>query len=123
VAKIMGVIRKTNTYVDALPKGAETTKQRIATGMVAALIASGLIGSAPPASAGCIYGGFSAKSRCDGPIQTDGTWQRCVDYDAQYNNGNNTYQYWPKHRCFLMGPGQNPPFGVVFNAYPDHIDD
>jgi hypothetical protein len=63
MATIMGVIGKTN----ALPKGAETTKQRIAKGLAAALIAGGLIGSAPPASAGCIYGGFSAKSRCDGP--------------------------------------------------------
>ena len=44
----MGVIDKTNTYVDALPKGAETTKRRIATGLAAALIAGGLIGSAAP---------------------------------------------------------------------------
>jgi hypothetical protein len=27
------------------------------------------------------------------------------------------------HRCFLMGPGQNPPLGVIFNIHPEHIDD
>jgi hypothetical protein len=119
----MAAIRKTNTDVNALPQSASAAKHRISAGFIAVLIAGGLIASAPPANAGCIYGGFSAKSRCDGPVQPDGTWNRCVDYDAQYSNGNGTYQYWPKHRCFQMGPGQNPPFGVVFNAYPDHIDD
>jgi hypothetical protein len=58
------------------------TRKRVTAGLTATLIAGGLIGSAPPANAGCINGGFSAKSRCDGPVQTDGRWQRCVDYDA-----------------------------------------
>jgi hypothetical protein len=120
---VTGVVSESRTYVDASSEGVVTNKQRIATGLAAVLFAGWLIGSAPPANAGCISGGFSAKSRCDGPVQPDGTWQRCVDYDAQYSNGNGTYQYWPKHRCFQMGPGQNPPFGIVFNAYPDHIDD
>jgi hypothetical protein len=46
-------------------------------GLAAMLMAGWLIASAPPASAGCLYGGGVA-SRCDGAIQPDGTWQRCV---------------------------------------------
>jgi len=38
-------------------------------GIAAALIVGGLIGSAPPASAGCMYGGDGAYSRCDDPVQ------------------------------------------------------
>jgi len=44
------------------------------------VIAGGMISAAPPASAGCQYGGI-AISRCDGPVQPDGTWQRCMEYD------------------------------------------
>ena len=46
-------------------------------GAVAVLLAGGLIASAPPASAGCQYGG-PVISKCDGPVQPDGTWQRCI---------------------------------------------
>ena len=46
-------------------------------GLAAVLAAGALIGSAPQANAGCQYGGI-AVSRCDGAIQPDGTWQRCV---------------------------------------------
>jgi hypothetical protein len=46
-------------------------------GFAALLMAAGLIVSAPPASAGCWYGG-PVISKCDGPVQPDGTWQRCV---------------------------------------------
>jgi hypothetical protein len=51
-------------------------KHYIFAGLAAVLVAGGLVGSAPPAIAGCLYGGLSA-SRCDGPVQPDGTWQRC----------------------------------------------
>jgi hypothetical protein len=53
-------------------------KLYIVAGLAAALMAGGLIDSAPPASAGCKYGGPWATSQCDGPVQPDGTWQRCV---------------------------------------------
>jgi hypothetical protein len=96
------------------------TKQYIVAGLAAALIAGGLIGSAPPTSAGCMYGGFGAYSRCDDPVQPDGTWQRCMDYDEVWGPYHLTQR---SHRCFLMGPGQNPPLGVIFNIYPEHIDD
>jgi hypothetical protein len=95
------------------------TKQYIVAGLAAALIAGGLIGSAPPASAGCMYGRYGAISRCDDPVQPDGTWQRCMEYDE--TSGSTLHRRM--HRCFLMGPGQTPPLGVIFNIYPDHIDD
>jgi hypothetical protein len=47
----------------------------------AALVARGLIAAAPPANAGCQYGGL-VISKCDGPVQPDGTWQRCVVFDS-----------------------------------------
>lgn len=94
-------------------------KQYIVAGLAAALIAGGLIGSAPPASAGCMYGGYGAVSRCDDPVQPDGTWQRCMVYDQTYNPSF-TQRI---HRCYLMGPDQNLPLGVIFSLYPDHIDD
>jgi hypothetical protein len=43
-------------------------KQYIAGGLAAALIAGRLIGSAPPASAGCQYGAGLVVSKCDGPV-------------------------------------------------------
>jgi hypothetical protein len=52
-------------------------KHRIVGGLAALLMTGGLIALAPPASAGCQYGGLVA-SKCDGPVQPDGTWQRCV---------------------------------------------
>ena len=39
------------------------------------LMAGGLITWAPPASAGCLYGG-PVISKCDGPFSPDGTWER-----------------------------------------------
>ncbi|PRC61775.1 hypothetical protein C6A85_06710, partial [Mycobacterium sp. ITM-2017-0098] len=43
----------------------------------ALLVAAGLVTAAPPAGAGCLYGG-QFISKCDGPVQPDGVWQRCV---------------------------------------------
>src|SRR5271156_5308799 len=64
-------------------------KHYIFAGLAAVLIAGVLIGSAPQANAGCQYGGI-AVSRCDGPIQPDGTWQRCVLFNP-VNNGSSRY--------------------------------
>jgi hypothetical protein len=87
-------------------------KQHIVAGLAAAVIAGGLIASAPPAGAGCQYGGTATISRCDGPVQPDGTWQRCVVFSYSA----------PGHRCDVMGPDQHP-WGMAFNDPPAHIDD
>jgi hypothetical protein len=52
----------------------------------AALMAGGLIAAAPPANAGCQYGGL-VISKCDGPVQPDGTWQRCVVFAYSMGSG------------------------------------
>ena len=82
----------------------------------AALIAGGLIAAAPPANAGCQSGGPGVISKCDGPVQPDGTWQRCVAYANWVASGASSYLV-PDRRCDLMGPDQ--PFADP----PTHIDD
>ena len=76
-------------------------KHYIFAGLAAVLIAGELFGSAPQANAGCQYGGI-AVSRCDGPIQPDGTWQRCVLFNS-VNSGSSGYRV-PDKRCDQMGP-------------------
>ncbi len=51
-------------------------------GLAAVLIAAGLVVAAPTASAGCLYDGGLSSSRCDGTVQPDGTWQRCVTWNS-----------------------------------------
>jgi hypothetical protein len=96
----------------------------IVSGVAAALIAGGLITAAPPASAGCLYGGWMAASRCDGPVQPDGTWQRCVVFNATYNGlpGETNSYGTLDHRCDVMGPDLHP-WGAACNDLPTHIDD
>lgn len=89
-------------------------KQYIVGALATALTASALIASAPPASAGCQYGGGLVAKMCDGPIQDDGTWQRCVTQDTG-SPSNRT-------NCQMMGPGQNP-LGLAYFNPPTHIDD
>ena len=86
----------------------------------AALMAGGLIAAAPPANAGCQYGGL-AISKCDGPVQPDGTWQRCVVFSYSMGSGASSYLV-PDRRCDLMGPDQHP-WGLAFADPPTHIDD
>ena len=99
-------------------------KQHLVGGLVAALITVGLVGSAPPASAGCLYGGWMAASRCDGPVQADGTWQRCVIFnDSSIGGADPRSGYMPPdRRCDVMGPDLHP-WGADFNDPPTHIDD
>lgn len=79
-----------------------------------ALLAAGLttgmlIAAAPPASAGCQQVNASWQT-CDGPIQPDGTWQRC---NIETFPGN-----WNKSTCYPLGNGHFlPPLQP-----PDHID-
>ena len=93
-------------------------KHYIFAGLAAVLVAGGLVGWAPPATAGCLYGGLSA-SRCDGPVQPDGTWQRCVLFNSF--SGDSGYRS-PDKRCDQMGPDLHP-WGMAFNDPPTHIDD
>jgi hypothetical protein len=97
-------------------------KQYLIAGVAAALISGWLIASAPPAGAGFQYGGI-AISRCDGPVQPDGTWQRCVVFNSIRSGTNPSSNYTvPVHRCDLMGPDQHP-WGLALNDPPTHIDD
>jgi hypothetical protein len=85
-------------------------------GAGAVLIAGELIGSAPQANAGCQYGGI-ALSRCDGPVQPDGTWQRGVLFNSV--NGGSSGYLAPNKRCDQMGPDLHP-WGLAFNDPPTH---
>jgi hypothetical protein len=95
-------------------------KRCIVVGLTAVLMAAGPITSAPPASAGCLYGG-PVLSKCDGPVQPDGTWQRCVAFTHWILNGASSYLA-PDRRCDFMGPGQNPG-DPGFSDPPAHIND
>lgn len=94
-------------------------KRCIVGGLAAALTAGGLIASAPPAGAGCQYGG-AFLSKCDGPVQPDGTWQRCVGFTHLIWNGASSYLV-PDKRCDVMGPDQYPG-DPAFADPPTHID-
>ena len=88
--------------------------------MAALLMAAGLITTAPPASAGCLYGG-SVISKCDAPVQPDGTWQRCVAVAQLVPSGFSSHLV-PVKRCDLMGPDQHPG-DLALADPPTHIDD
>jgi hypothetical protein len=88
--------------------------------LAALLIAAALIAWAPPASAGCHYGGLFI-SKCDGPVQPDGTWQRCVGVARWISSGLSSHLVPEKH-CGLMGPGQHTS-DLAFADPPTHIDD
>jgi len=89
-------------------------------GLGVALMAGGLIAAAPPANAGCQYGG-AYLSKCDGPVQPDGTWQRCVAFTRWVPSGMSTY-LMPDRNCDFMGPDQHPG-DPAFADPPTHIDD
>ena len=94
--------------------------RRCIVGASAALLAAaGVIAAAPPAGAGCLYGG-PYISKCDGPVQPDGTWQRCVAVTRLVPNGASSYLVPDKH-CDVMGPGQSPG-DFAFADPPMHID-
>lgn len=88
-------------------------------GVAAVLMAGGLIASSPPASAGCQYGG-PVISKCDGPVQPDGSWQRCVAAPHLVYSGASSFLVPEKH-CDVMGPDQHPG-DLGFADPPTHID-
>jgi hypothetical protein len=95
-------------------------KHCIVGGLGAVLVAGGLIAAAPPANAGCLYGG-GVLSKCDGPLQPDGTWQRCVAFTRLVPSGASSF-LMPDRRCDSMGPDQHPG-DLGFADPPTHIDD
>ena len=95
-------------------------KHSIVGGLAVVLMAGGLIAAAPPASAGCQYGG-GYISKCDGPIQPDGTWQRCVAVAAWQARGASSFLAPEKH-CDVLGPDQHPADWTIADP-PVHIDD
>jgi hypothetical protein len=95
-------------------------KRCIVGGSAAMLIAAGLIVSAPVASAGCQYGGPFFISKCDGPVQPDGTWQRCLATAQVIPRGASSYLV-PDKNCAEMGPDQ--PWNPALADPPTHIDD
>jgi hypothetical protein len=94
-------------------------KQYLVAGLAGLLVTGGLISAAPPASAGCLYGGWMAASRCDGPVQPDGIRQRCVvfNYNSSGVPGTSTNYGGLDHRCDVMGPDLHP-WGAAFNDPP-----
>ncbi|MEW5812083.1 MAG: hypothetical protein AB1925_21870 [Actinomycetota bacterium] len=82
------------------------------------LMAAGVLTSAP-ASAGCVYGG-GYISKCDEPVQPDGSWQRCVGIAGVVPSGFGTHLV-PVKQCAVMGPGR-PGGDPAFNDPPLHID-
>ncbi|OBJ49148.1 hypothetical protein [Mycobacterium sp. 1423905.2] len=95
-------------------------KRCIVAGVAALLVPAGLLAAAPPASAGCLYGG-PVISKCDGPIQPDGTWQRCVAVAQLMPRGASSYLA-PVKNCDVMGPDLRPG-DFSFADPPSHIDD
>ena len=85
----------------------------------AAALSGWLLTSAPPAQAGCADNPllfFSTAQKCDGTIQPDGSWQRCVFY----------YYEPPKsppmqQDCHSMGPGRDYPLHSFYMP-ETHID-
>ena len=97
-------------------------KHSIGRGVAVVLMAGALMAeryAAPPASAGCKYGG-PVLSKCDGPVQPDGTWQRCVAFTHWTGSGASA-NLVPDRRCDVMGPDQRP-WGQDFTDPPTHID-
>ena len=79
-------------------------------GLAAVLVAGALIAAAPRASAGCQDWRFHVQL-CDGPIQPDGTWQRCSVTQPLVGN-------FTDSSCYPLGNNNYlPPFQP-----PNHID-
>ncbi|MBO0679762.1 hypothetical protein JRC04_27170 [Mycolicibacterium sp. S2-37] len=81
-------------------------KRGIVGGSAVVLMAAGLITTAPPAAAGCLYGG-DVINKCDGPVQPDGTWQRCVATTRYVPSGFSSHLV-PVRICDTLGPGRQP---------------
>lgn len=91
----------------------------VATLAFAGVTAAALIATPAAAHAGCqdnplLF--FSTAQKCDGPIQPDGTWQRCVIYYYEPPKSP------PEQRdCHSMGPGRDYPLHSFYMP-ETHID-
>ena len=83
------------------------------------VMGAGLIAVAPPASAGCLYGG-PVISKCDSPVGPDGSWQRCIGVATWVNTGLSSH-LTPVKQCDNMGPTQTR-FDFAFADPPVHIE-
>jgi hypothetical protein len=119
-AYISGSVTVPSAVIDNVPATMwreKTMKRHIVGGLAAVLMTAGLIAAAPPASAGCQYGGL-VISKCDGPVQPDGSWQRCATF-PRTTSGQSSYL--PDTNCQTLGPDQHP-WGLAFVDPQTHID-
>ena len=101
--------------------GWETTVRHcVSAGLATVLMVAGLIAAAPTARAGCLYRG-PFISKCDGPVQPDGTWQRCVAVPQMVPSGTSSYLI-PVKRRDVMGTDLRPA-DFAFADPPTHLDD
>src|ERR1700749_3232613 len=85
------------------------------------LVGARLMPNPPADTAGCLYGGIGIINKCDGPIQPDGTWQRCVAFATWVPSGASSFPV-PDKRCDVIGPDQHPQ-DPAFNDPPARIGD
>ncbi len=86
-------------------------KRFVVTSLASLLITGGLVTAAPPASAGCISAP-GVINKCDGPVQPDGTWQRCVMTTHLSYQGASSFLI-PERSCDVIGPGVGDPPGNI----------
>ena len=87
-------------------------KRCIVASLDALLTAGGPVSAAPPASAGCISAP-GVINKCEGPVQPDGTWPRCIMTTHLSYHGPSPFLI-PERSCETIGPGAGDP--------PGHID-
>jgi hypothetical protein len=92
--------------------------RRCIAGVLAGLLLAAGLATSAPASAGCVYGG-GYISKCDGPVQPDGSWERCVGVPSVVPSGFGTHLI-PVKQCAAMGPGR-PGGDPAFNDPPVHL--
>ena len=89
-------------------EGESTVKFRVALA-VAAMVATGVVVATPanawptPPPPGCEQRPMVAY--CDGPVQADGSWQRCFDNQPMWNS---SVGWVGGSNCYQVGPGPDP---------------
>ncbi|MDQ1250381.1 MAG: hypothetical protein QG597_4760, partial [Actinomycetota bacterium] len=79
-----------------------------------AMLAAG-VSVAAPASAGCEQRPFVGY--CDGPIQPDGSWQRCFNNQPVWNRDIGTWI--GGSNCYQVGPGPDSyPWAPQYHIDP-----
>lgn len=97
-------------------------KRATAITAVVTITASVAMAFVAPASAGCEAGPFAQY--CDGPIKTDGTWDRCFTSAPQSFSGQygQVAGFIPSTgRCYPVDPNAFPPTPIgqpQYHIYP-----